>query len=267
MVNHILKSLKRKASDLKSGVPSATRCLHDICFTTTTIPNLLYMLLSGNNRMSLTKCFTQMYFCYLPTSAEDFLLATMAYDRYVAICHPLHYHNILNRKTCTLYVAAIWVTGGLNSAIVTASASNMVFCKSDTVRQFFCDAKALTVIACSGVEVFYAAVCVESFLVGLCTFLCSIASYAKIAGVILDIKSWAGRRKAFSTCSSHLAVTTLYYGTATTAYLIPTSSYSDLWMEILTVLYAVVTPMLNPLIYSLRNKELMRAIRKLLRKQ
>ncbi|KAM9305423.1 olfactory receptor 1G1-like [Gastrophryne carolinensis] len=238
----------------------------DICFFTTTIPNLLYMLLSGNNRMSLTRCLTQMFFYYLAASTEDFVLVTMAYDRYVAICHPLHYHNILNRKTCTLLMFATCGLGGLNSAILTAPVSDMVFCMSNTVRQFFCEAKALATIACSGVEAFYMVVYFECFFVAVLAFLCCLVSYIKIFGVILDIKSWAGRRKAFSTCSSHLTILTLYYGTAATAYLIPESKNSGLCEEVMTVLYAVVTPLLNPLIYSLRNQELMGAIHKLLRK-
>ncbi|XP_075687716.1 olfactory receptor-like protein OLF4 [Rhinoderma darwinii] len=235
----------------------------DIFFTNVTVPKLLDMLLSGNNTVTSTQCFTQMYFFYVAPSTEDMLLLTMAYDRYVAICHPLHYHRILSRKKCSLFMAGSWVIGSLNSLLLTIPASKMSFCNSNKIVQFFCEAKALTKIACAGTEAFYAAVYIDIVLVGLGSFLCSLTSYVKIIRVILGIKSTEGRRKAFSTCSSHVAVITIYYGTATAVYLMPSSQHTSFLEQVITVIFAIVTPMVNPLIYSLRNKELRKAMERI----
>ncbi|XP_069841049.1 olfactory receptor 2T1-like [Dendropsophus ebraccatus] len=189
----------------------------------------------------------------------------MAYDRYAAICHPLHYKHMLSKKTCSLFIAGSWLIGSLNSLLLTIPASKMSFCHSNNIAQFFCEAKALTKIACVGTETFYAAVYADIALVGTGSFLCSLMSYVKILRVILAIKSTEGRRKAFSTCSAHVAVITIYYGTATAVYLIPSSLHTESLEQVITVVFAIVTPILNPLIYSLRNKELRSAMETLFR--
>ncbi|XP_040297336.1 olfactory receptor 1C1-like [Bufo bufo] len=236
----------------------------DMCYTTTIIPKLLHMLSSGNYKVSFRECFTQMFFFFLAAVAEDLLLFTMAYDRYVAVCKPLHYHSILSKKVCSFYMAAIWFSAGLNSCFVTVPAMKMSFCNSTTIHHFHCDAKALTKISCAGKEMFYLVIYFESFLLALCPFLCSLISYSKILQVIFHIKSREGKIKAFSTCSSHLTVIMLYYSTAAAVYLLPSSRYSDTLDQVFTLLYATVTPMLNPLIYSLRNKDVKTAVMRLL---
>ncbi|XP_018427283.1 PREDICTED: olfactory receptor 5V1-like [Nanorana parkeri] len=232
----------------------------DICYTTVTIPKLLDMLLSGNNTMTFLQCFVQMHFYWMSGGIEDILLFTMAYDRYVAICSPLHYHRIFTKGNLTRLIVVIWASGFLNSVFVTISASYMSFCNSTTVNQFFCDAKALTKISCTIAEVFYIAICLELFLFGLCPFLCSLMSYLKIISVILKIQSKEGRMKAFSTCSSHLCVLLIYFGTGLPVYLKPLSDHADVLDQIFSVFYTTVTPLLNPLIYSLRNKEVKMAL-------
>ncbi|KAM5151760.1 olfactory receptor 1G1-like [Mantella aurantiaca] len=236
----------------------------DICYTTVTVPKLLYILFSGNNMISFTQCFMQVYFVLLAATTEVTIIFIMAYDRYVAICHPLDYHRILNKKICTLLVMVAWISGCLNSSLFTSSILKMIFCSSLTIHQFFCDAKALIKIARSGTEMFYIVLYIECLVFGLCPVMCNLMSYVNIIRVILRIKSKDGRSKAFSTCSSHLTVMAIYYGSASAVYLIPPSDRYDLLEQILTVFYTTVVPMLNPLIYSLRNKEVKNSLCKLL---
>ncbi|CAI9587654.1 unnamed protein product [Staurois parvus] len=235
----------------------------DMCSTTVTIPKLLYILLSGNNTMPFTQCLIQMYFMFTADSAEITILFIMAYDRYVAICHPLHYHQILNKKICILLILVTWIGGNINSFFFTSPILKMIFCSSVTIHQFFCDAKALINIACGGTEMFYIILYAEYLVFGFCPVMCSLLSYVQIIRVIQRITSKDGRRKAFSTCSSHLIVMAIYYGSAVSVYMIPPSDRYDLLEQILTMFYSTVVPVLNPLIYSLRNKEMNSSLRKL----
>ncbi|XP_077306143.1 olfactory receptor 2L3-like [Lithobates pipiens] len=227
----------------------------DICYTTVIIPKLVHMLLSGNNQMPFTQCFIQMYFFFIVGSAEVTVLLIMAYDRYVAICHPLDYYRILNKKICLLLMMVIWIAGSANSSLLTSSILKIFFCSSVTIHQFFCDAKALINISCGGTETFYIVMYADSLVFGLLPIVCNSMSHVKIIRVILNIKSKDGRSKAFSTCSSHLAVMAIYYGSAVSVYMTPPSIQYDFLEQILTMFYTTVVPILNPLIYSLRNKE------------
>ncbi|XP_077131571.1 olfactory receptor-like protein DTMT [Ranitomeya variabilis] len=238
--------------------------LVDMCYTTTIIPKLLHILSSGNHKISFWQCFTQMFFFFLAAGTEDLLLVTMAYDRYVAICKPLHYHTILSKKVCFTFMAAMWFFASLNSCFLTVPTLKMSFCRSTTIHHFHCDAKALTKISCAGKEIFYLVIYFALLFFGIGPFLCSLTSYAKILQVIFRIKSRDGRTKAFSTCSSHLIVIMLYYGTGVSMYLLPTTRNSDIVDQIFTLLYATATPTLNPLIYSLRNRDVKRAVMRLL---
>nr|DBA19151.1 TPA: hypothetical protein GDO54_015018 [Pyxicephalus adspersus] len=235
----------------------------DICSTSATVPKLLVMLLSGNNTIPFMQCFSQTYFFLLAASAEDILLFIMAYDRYIAICNPLHYHHLLRNKVCILFIFIIWLSASLNSLLMTLPVSMMSFCQTNIIQHFFCEAKSLTKISCAGREIFYYIVYMELLLFGLFPFLCSLTSYIKILNIILQIKSKEGKKKAFSTCSSHLAVIMLYYTTGASMYMIPPSKYSDVMEQISTVLCTAITPILNPLIYSLRNKDVKRGLRNL----
>ncbi|XP_063788982.1 olfactory receptor 1-like [Pseudophryne corroboree] len=239
--------------------------LIDLCYTTVTVPKLLDMLLSGHYTVSFIKCFTQMYFFDVFGITEYLLLSAMAYDRYVAICKPLHYHHIFSRKLCVQLITAVWISGSLNSILVTLSATNMSFCNSYIIHRFFCDAKSLMEIASANQEMFFIVVYIELLVFGSCPFFCSLLSYIKIISAILKIKSKDGQRKAFSTCSSHLTVLTIFYGTSTSVFLMPPSDHYKVQEQIFTVLYTVVTPMLNPLIYSLQNKDVKRALKRSIR--
>ncbi|KAG8550953.1 hypothetical protein GDO81_023882 [Engystomops pustulosus] len=244
----------------------------DICYTSAVTPGLLDMLLSAIHQpsppaswtcCSLRQCFTQMFFFFTASGAEDILLFIMAYDRYVAICRPLHYNQILSRKNCFLITIALWICGCLNSVLFTTAASYMSFCRSNTIHQIHCDS-SLTKIACTGTELFHIVIYLETIVLGLGPLLCSLMSYVEIIKVILRMKSKDGRRKVFSTCSSHLTVLLLYYDTAGCVYLMPSKKNVYLLDQIFTALYSTVTPVLNPLIYSLRNKDFRGALLRLL---
>ncbi|XP_063788949.1 olfactory receptor 1-like [Pseudophryne corroboree] len=236
----------------------------DICYTTITVPNLLYMLLSGDNTVSFIQCFTQMYFHVLADSSEIYLIFIMAYDRYVAICDPLHYHTIFNRKHCLVLTSGTWISGSLNSLVLTIPASHMSFCHSRTIHQFFCDPKALINISCAGSEDVYIAIYLLVLIYGVLPIMFCVTSYIKIIRVILQIKSKDGRKKAFSTCSSHLTVVSMFYITALSVYMMPSSEYSNVLEPVFSIVYSIVTPMMNPLIYSLQNKEVKSAGQRLL---
>ncbi|XP_063788966.1 olfactory receptor 1G1-like [Pseudophryne corroboree] len=205
-----------------------------------------------------------MYFYDLAASTEDLLIFIMAYDRYVAICDPLHYHYILNKKHCILLVSGSWIFGFLNAFVFTIPVSHMSFCHSRTIHQFFCDTKALINISCTGSDDIYIVIYIELLLLGSFPTMSCLASYVKIFRVIFQIKSKDGRNKAFSTCSSHLTILIIYYMTSFSVYMMPPSEYSDVLEPVFTVLYAVVTPMINPLIYSLRNNDVKKALIRLL---
>ncbi|KAM8930739.1 olfactory receptor 8H1-like [Pelodytes ibericus] len=231
----------------------------DICYTTVTLPKLMDILLTGNSLISFMECFTQMFFFTFVGSIEVVLLSSMAYDRYVAVCNPLQYHLLMNRRKCFLILVGVWIPGCFNSCVVTLYASNLFFCRTHKIQQFFCNVKALAQIACATTG-FDIMIYVEVLLLGLCPLFISCASYVKIIRIIMHIKSSGGRSKTFSTCTSHLLVLVMFYGTILFIYLKPTSQYVDGLDQLSSVLYAAVAPMLNPLIYSLRNKEVKSAL-------
>ncbi|OCT90085.1 hypothetical protein XELAEV_18018701mg [Xenopus laevis] len=236
----------------------------DICYPTVTLPKLIDILLSGNNSITFIQCFIQMYFFVAFVGVEVSLLSSMAYDRYVAICKPLTYHLIMNRRACVLLIIGTWISGSTNSALFTSLVSKLSICGSNRIKQFFCDSKAVADISCH-VTTFYIIIYVETFLLGLVTFSLNVISYINIIRTILNIKSKHGRQKAFSTCTSHFTVLIIFYGSGLWTYLRPPSESENL-DPVFSIFYVAVTPMLNPLIYSLRNKEVKDALIRSLRK-
>ncbi|XP_075141420.1 olfactory receptor 5V1-like [Leptodactylus fuscus] len=263
-VNSLFLSEKKK-SDRHLHTPMylflCNLSIIDICYTTSSVPKLVHMFLSGDYTLSITQCFVQMFFFLLAAATEDLLLLIMAYDRYVAICNPLHYHHMLRKKICILLIVIAWVTGCINSTVVTLTVSNIPLC-SNTIPQFLCDFKAFVKISCTntGLEEFSL---IEAVIFGIGPFLCSIISYTRVIIVILRIKSSEGRRKAFSTCSSHLVVLTIYFSTWMSIYMMPPMKDSQVFELSLFILFSIITPMLNPLIYSVRNKDVKTALLKL----
>ncbi|XP_073516798.1 olfactory receptor 8G18-like [Phyllobates terribilis] len=237
----------------------------DICYTTVVIPKLLHILLSGNDLISFTQCFTQMYFFFTGASVEDILFFVMGFDRYVAICHPLSYHRILNKTICIMIVVVIWISAALNSSLFINFLLKMPFSKVVTIHNIFCGAIDVFYASSGGFHDFYILFYVELVLLGFFPLFCNFLSYVRIIRVILRIKSKEGRRKTFSACLSHLTVMIIFYLAGTVEYMMPFSDRTMVLKQILSVFYSTVVPMVNPLIYSLRSSEILRALWRLLR--
>nr|XP_033779201.1 olfactory receptor 8D1-like [Geotrypetes seraphini] len=235
----------------------------DIFYSSVTVPKLLTSLLTGSRCISLVECFTQMYFFMFLASVELLLLSFMAYDRYAAICHPLRYTLIMNKRVCVLLAGAPWVWGLLEPVGHVTMLSQFSFCRSHEINHFFCDPTALLILACDNTQNFEILTFIIGVLVSLSPFVLTLTSYVCIIAAILGIRSAEGRRKAFSTCSSHLTVVILLYGTIICIYMKPNSTHSSVLDKFFSLLYTVVIPMLNPIIYSLRNQDVQRALRKM----
>ncbi|XP_048372603.1 olfactory receptor 10A2-like [Sphaerodactylus townsendi] len=227
----------------------------EICYTSVNVPKMLWNLLSGNKSISFLGCAVQTYFAFFLGGSECFLLATMAYDRYVAICKPLHYHVFMNSKVCMGLAVASWFSGFFMSFGHTSMVFTLSFCGSNEINHFFCDIPPLLKLACGDTSRIEIAVFVVAMIFVTFPFVLILMSYAGIIATILGISSAEGRKKTFSTCSSHLIVVVLFFGSASIMYLKPNSTYSPNTDKYLSLFYTVFSPILNPIIYSLRNKE------------
>ncbi|XP_053120576.1 olfactory receptor 2F1-like [Hemicordylus capensis] len=234
----------------------------DICYTTSVVPQLLVHFLTSHKTISFNRCMAQLNISLFLGSTEFFLLAAMAYDRYVAICHPLHYMAIMGRRVCIQLVLACWISGFLNALLQTVSTVLLHFCGLNTINHFACEVLAVIKVACAETFVNEILLVVAGVIVLLFPCIAVVLSYVYIIRAILRIRSSEGRHKAFSTCTSHLTVVTICYGTAAFAYMSPKFNTSPNQDKVLAFFYAVVTPMLNPIIYSLRNKEVKGALSK-----
>ncbi|XP_075048321.1 olfactory receptor 5V1-like [Mixophyes fleayi] len=235
----------------------------DMCYTTSTVPKLLLDFLSDVKRISFFGCLAQLYSFISFGGIECVLLAAMAGDRYVAICMPLRYTEVMSWKMCMVVAILCWMAGLLNSLAHTVFTFRLPFCKSRSLNHFFCDIPPLLALSCADTTVNEVVVYTAGGSVILGSFLLTIMSYIFIVKAILKIKTASGRQKAFSTCASHLAVVTLYFGTIVFTYIRPASTYSLDHDRVVPVLYGIITPMLNPIIYSFRNKEVHGALIKI----
>ncbi|XP_070478257.1 olfactory receptor 8S1-like [Equus przewalskii] len=236
----------------------------DLCFSSVTVPKMLKDLLSEIKTISVSGCLAQGFFVLISAGTEVGLLSVMAYDRYAAICHPLLYGQMMRKQLCVQLVCSSWSLGVLNAFINIFLAANLDFCEKYTINHYSCEVPSLFPLSCSDVSNNLIALFCSSLLHGLGTFLPIVSSYACIVSTILSISSTSGRSKAFSTCSSHLTAVSFFYGSAFLRYLMPTSGSS---LELIfSVQYSVVTPMVNPLIYSLKNKQVKAAVRRTLGK-
>nr|XP_028601217.1 olfactory receptor 5V1-like [Podarcis muralis] len=238
-------------------------CL-DICVSSVVVPKILVNFLRQSHTISYNQCLAQAFFLIGFAGCEPALLAVMAYDRYAAICQPLHYSRLMRHRLCIYLAVASWVWGFLDTAIHTALASKLRFCGANQIPQIFCDVPPLLKIACSDTSINELATHITSIFVGLGPLLFIIFSYFYILASILKIRSSTGRKKAFSTCASHLVVVTLCVGNELVNYNRPSTGYSLEIDTLISTMYCIVTPMLNPLIYSLRNKEVKEGLRKVL---
>ncbi|KAM9312281.1 olfactory receptor 1468-like [Gastrophryne carolinensis] len=233
----------------------------DIILTSDVTPNLLNTVIHEISSMTFPGCITQLYFFCFSEAAECLLLMVMSYDRYLAICAPLQYASIVNQSLCYRFVITSWLISGCVALAITLGVCQLQFCGPNTIDHFFCDFKPLLELSCS--DTFR--VQIEDILLGIpvvvIPFLLIVISYMCIVSAIVKSPSLAIRLKAFSTCSSHLTVVSLLYGTLIVMYLLPAEGKSLLINKILALLYTVMTPFLNPLIYSLKNKDIKDAIK------
>uniref|UniRef100_A0A6J0TPH7 Olfactory receptor n=1 Tax=Pogona vitticeps TaxID=103695 RepID=A0A6J0TPH7_9SAUR len=238
--------------------------LLDVLCPTVTVPKMLHIFLSGDKHISFAGCVLQLFFLIDVVGTEIYLLAVMAYDRYVAICSPLHYTNIMSKRLCAQLVAWTWVLGFINSMVHTSLTFSLSFCGSNKINQYYCDLQPVMALSCSPTFLPELVRLLVAGIIGGGAFLVTLISYIYIISAILRMRSAESRRKAFSTCGSHLTVLCLFYGATIATYGCPVASYSPKQDRIVSMLYGILTPMLNPLIYSLRNKEVKKALVKAL---
>ncbi|NP_001378575.1 olfactory receptor family 1 subfamily A member 1H [Equus caballus] len=243
----------------------ANLSLVDIFFSSVTLPKMLTSHLLDTKAISFEGCLTQMYFMIGMANIDSYILAAMAYDRAVAISRPLHYTTIMSPLFCVLLVVGSWVVGNANALPHTLLTAQLSFCGNQRVANFYCDMASLFKLSCSDIS-FNVKMMYLGFGVFSLPLLCIIISYVRVFSTVLRVPSTKGVFKAFSTCGSHLTVVSLYYGTVMGMYFRPLTSYS-LKDAVITVMYIAVTPMLNPFVYSLRNRDMKAALGKLFSKR
>ncbi|KAH0508814.1 Olfactory receptor 5AK2 [Microtus ochrogaster] len=238
----------------------------DVCYTSAITPKMLQNFVVEDGSISFGGCVVQLLIYAIFATSDCYLLAAMAVDRYVAICKPLHYPIIMSRKVCIQMVAGSYLVGSINSSVHTGFTFSLSYCKSNRINHFFCDVPPIICLSCSNIDTNIRLLVVFVGFNLMFTVLVVIFSYIYIMVAILKMSSTAGRKKTFSTCASHLTAVTIFYGTLAYMYLQPHSDNAEENMKVASVFYGIVIPMLNPLIYSLRNKEVKDAI-KLTRKK
>ncbi|KAM3926741.1 olfactory receptor 11H6-like [Leptodactylus fuscus] len=226
------------------------------------VPNLLHILLNNGGVITFIGCIIQLYFFCTSDAFECFLLALMSYDRYVAICNPLRYSTIMTSRHCVILIVICWVFGFcINLVFSITTATKLDFCGQNIIDHLFCDVLPLLELACSDTFIIH----LEMYLIVIFTIFIPttiiVVCYYCIVRAVLRIPSSTGRQKAFSTCSSHLIVVSIFYGTIFSVYIVPTKGQTITMSKILSLLYTVLTPLVNPIIYSLRNKDIKKAIK------
>ncbi|KAM8973178.1 olfactory receptor 11L1-like [Pelodytes ibericus] len=235
----------------------------DIVLTTTIMPRMLSIVLyEEGGVMYLAACIIQYYFFAVSETSECFLLTTMSYDRYLTICHPLRYISIMDNVCCIKLIIMSWLLGLAFALVITMPVTQLRFCGPNIIDHFFCDLGPLLQLSCSDTFVVQMEAILLCFPILIAPMIIIMVSYIYIVITILNIPSISGRQKAFSTCSSHLTVVSIYYGTLISTYIVPSKDQSLSASKVLPLLYTVVTPMLNPIIYCLRNKDIKEALKK-----
>ncbi|XP_030400121.1 olfactory receptor 5A1-like [Gopherus evgoodei] len=238
----------------------------DICYSSVTVPNMLMNFLAEHKTISVNGCIAQIFLFILLVGAEVFILSAMAYDRYAAICDPLHYVQTMSKGICVQLVSGSWTMGFLHALLNTVFALKLHFCGPNQINHFSCELPPLLQLSCTDTLTNQVVLLTSVLIFGLSSFLLTLISYIYIISTILRIQSAEGRRKAFSTCSSHLIVVVLLYVTGFLQYTKPSSVSSVVLDEIVSIQYSILIPMLNPIIYSLKNKEVKIALGKTLGK-
>nr|DBA29673.1 TPA: hypothetical protein GDO54_005737 [Pyxicephalus adspersus] len=234
----------------------------DILLTTDIVPNMFSIILNDGGTISLQCCIVQFYMFANAEATECLLLAVMSYDRYLAICNPFHYGTLMSSMTCLKFIVFTWLLSfamTLSDAIATW---NLTFCGTNIIDHFFCDFTPLLGLACSNATIVHIQTFLFCVVVLICPFITIVVSYIYIVYTIIKIPSISGRKKAFSTCSSHLTVVCLFYGALISVYVVPTKGHSLIINKVLALFYTVMTPLLNPIIYTLRNQDFKEAFMK-----
>ncbi|XP_061448028.1 olfactory receptor 12D1-like [Rhineura floridana] len=242
-------------------------CL-DICYSTVTVPRMLSDFLRGHNTISFIGCLTQLHFFHFLGSSEALLLGVMAVDRYVAICNPLRYTIIMSKWACLALAMATWTAGFFHALMHTVVTSQLWFCGPNCVQHFFCDIKPLLKLACSSTSLNITLLNIVTGSIALSSFFLTLLSYLYIISFLFfKVQSWQSRWKAFSTCASHLTVVAAFYIPVLSNYVLASANGSSERDMATSVLYSAVTPVLNPLIYTLRNQEVKSALKKILKQK
>ncbi|XP_023967242.2 olfactory receptor 6N1-like [Chrysemys picta bellii] len=234
-------------------------CL-ETCYTSTILPRLLISLLTGDKTISISGCIIQLYFFGSLACTECYLLTAMSYDRYLAICKPLHYSTLMNIRFCLQLATGSWLNGCLVLIILISFLSQVLFCGPNEINHFYCDVIPLMELSCSDTHLIILVDFILACVFILPPFLLTLISYMCIIDTILRIPSTTERKKAFSTCSSHLIVVTIFYGTLIVVYILPKGDTLRDLNKVVSLCYTVLTPLVNPLIYSLRNREVKEAL-------
>ncbi|XP_072254913.1 olfactory receptor 11L1-like [Pyxicephalus adspersus] len=236
----------------------------DILLATDILPNMLHHVLMKGSTISFSDCITQFFFFSVSEALECLLLTVMCYDRYLAICRPLHYTLAMNFQVCCILIITCWVLGVLVGLILTSTILQFEFCGPNNIDHFFCDLDPILRLSCSDTTIVLFEAIIMNYILAVTPFFVIVLSYVYIIITIFKIPSITGRQKVFSTCSSHLTVVCIYYGTLVCVYLLPRREQSRNITKLLSLLYTVVTPLMNPIIYSLRNKDFKQALDKII---
>ncbi|XP_076999597.1 olfactory receptor 2T29-like isoform X2 [Tamandua tetradactyla] len=238
--------------------------LMDVMYISITVPKMLMDQVMGVNKISVPECGIQMFLYLMLVGSEFFILAAMAYDRYVAICHPLRYSVLMNHRVCLLLASGSWFLGSVDGFMFTVITMSFPFCRSREIHHFFCEVPAILKLSCSDTSL------VETLLYLCCVFMLLVpviiisSSYTFIFLTIHRMRSAEGQKKAIATCSSHMTVVVVFYGAAIYTYMLPSSYHTPEKDMVVSFFYTILTPVLNPLVYSLRNKDVMGALKKML---
>ncbi|KAE8619136.1 hypothetical protein XENTR_v10009623 [Xenopus tropicalis] len=235
--------------------------VQDIVYVTAILPKLLAITITGDNSISFLGCMTQFYFYASCVTVEFLLLTSMAYDRYVAICIPMRYSLIMKKSVCVLLASVSWFFGATDSILFCWLISNLYFCDHHEINHFFCDLKTVLKLSCSDTKNISILIIILCVIIGFLPFCLILISYGNIISSALKIRTSVGKLKTFSSCCSHLTVVLLFCGTSLSLYMKPDSGNSQEMDKLLSLLYVAVTPLLNPLVYSLRNKDVINAIK------
>ncbi|KAM5152688.1 olfactory receptor 8G17-like [Mantella aurantiaca] len=238
----------------------------DLCSSSVTIPRMLFDLHTQRRKIKTTACMTQAFFFVFFVASEGVLLAVMSYDRYTAICQPLHYIQIMSWKTCLQLMSSVWCLNLIYSLVHTFYVLKLTFCESDIIESFFCDLPQLFQISCSDIFINILLVFLLGGFLGVGCFLMIFLSYVYIFRMVLKIKVEGNRSKVFSTCTPHLTVVLIYYGSCSFNYFQLNAGHRFAGNKVVSVFYTMILPLLNPLIYSLRNQDIRKAFQNVLKK-